>query len=351
MKVNSRGVSFLLAITIALVTTAFLSLVEVHYAALLVTFLLSFSSGYILIKVVLDFLIFNEISKIYNALHKLKKKDLKMTRLPKKSFLNPLKELNREIDTYATLKQREIDELKKMADFRREFVADVSHELKTPIFAAQGFLHTLLDGAMEDENVRDQFLKKAAKSLDGLDALVQDLLTISHLESGQITMHRENFSLYRLVREVFDQLEVKAAKKNADLGFARGTDKNIAVYADQQRIYQVMINLVSNAIKYTGEGEKITVGFEKRKNNVAIYVQDNGSGIPPGHVERIFERFYRVEKSRSRDKGGTGLGLAIVKHIMEAHNTRITVSSEVGKGSVFTFTLPKARKGAESLIR
>lgn len=343
MKFNSRGVSLLLAISIATVTTAFLSLVGVTKTALLVTFILSFSSGYILIKIVLDFLIFNELSKLYGVLNKLKKKDLNIKEPSKRTFLNPLKGLNQEIFTYAVIKQREIDELKKMAAFRREFIADVSHELKTPIFAAQGFVHTLLDGAMEDENVRDKFLKKAAKSLDGLDVLVQDLLTLSQMETGEIKMHRENFNLYETTREIFDQMEDKAEKKEIKLEFAEGTKEKIIIFADQQRIYQVMINLISNAIKYTRDGGVVTIGFETEKNDILIYVKDNGRGIPKEHITRIFERFYRVEKSRSKDKGGTGLGLAIVKHVIEAHHSTMTVTSTVGKGSIFSFKLPKGK--------
>lgn len=341
---NSRGVAFLLAVSIASVTTAFLSLMEVSKVALLVTFMLAFSSSYLLINIVLEFLIFKEISKIYSVLNKLKKKDLTAIITEKKSSLNPLKGLNQEIFTYATLKQREIDDLKKMATFRREFLADVSHELKTPIFAAQGFVHTLLDGAMEDESVRDKFLQKAAKSLDGLDMLVQDLLTLSQMETGQITMHKEIFNIYSLTKEVFEQVEGKAFKREIQIGFSEDVKSSMFVYADPQRINQVMTNLISNAIKYTQDNGKVTVDFEKSKNDITVFVKDNGPGIPAEHIHRIFERFYRVEKSRSKDKGGTGLGLAIVKHIIEAHNSKVIVASAVGKGSTFSFKLPRVKK-------
>lgn len=342
---NSRGVAFLLAISIGAVTTAFLSLMEVSKTALLVAFVLSFSSSYLLINVVLEFLIFKEISKIYGVLNKLKKKDLNSIILKdKKSLLNPLKGLNQEIFTYATLKQREIDDLKKMAIFRREFLADVSHELKTPIFAAQGYVHTLLDGAMEDESVRDKFLQKAAKSLDGLDMLVQDLLTLSQMEIGQITMHKENFNIYKLTKEVIEQIEGKTLKRDIEIAFAEDCKNSVYVYADPQRINQVMTNLISNAVKYTQDKGKVTINFEKQKNEVVVVVKDNGPGIPAEHIHRIFERFYRVEKSRSKEKGGTGLGLAIVKHIIDAHNSKVSVTSAVGNGSSFSFKLPKGKK-------
>ena len=238
-------------------------------------------------------------------------------------------------------KEQEIEDLKKLEVFRREFLADISHELKTPIFAAQGFVHTLLDGAVKDKNVRDRFLKKAAKSLDGLDNLVQDLLTISQMETGQITMKFENFNIFELVREVFEQLEDKSDKKNISTKIAGWVDPNIFVYADMRRIYQVMINLVNNAIKYIPEGGQVSVGFKKQKNLIHVTVQDNGDGISEEHTSRIFERFYRIEKSRSKGiQGGTGLGLAISKHIVEAHNSILSVSSKLGKGSTFSFDVP-----------
>lgn len=340
-----RGISLLLAFSIALITTAFLSLVNgVPAGALIVTFTISFSATYILTNVILDFLFFREINKIYGLLDKVKKKDLNHLEEDKKPLFNPLQRLNQEIYTYASLKQREIDELKRLAKFRKEFLADVSHELKTPIFAAQGFIHTLLDGAVEDENVRMKFLQKAAKNLDGLDNLVQDLLSLSHMETGEIKMNVDTFNLYNLTQEVFDQIELKADKKQMILQFAPDIPKKVFVKADQQRIYQVMLNLISNAIKYTKEGGEVTVDFKMEKGEVITLIKDTGRGIPPEDIKRIFERFYRVEKSRSRDKGGTGLGLAIVKHILEAHNSKINVMSTVGKGSTFSFKLPKAKQ-------
>jgi two-component system, OmpR family, phosphate regulon sensor histidine kinase PhoR len=343
MKVNSRAVSLLLAISIGLVTLAFLSLLpEVGKLVLFIAFIISFASSYILINLVLEFLIFKEINKIYTMMAKLKRKDLSFVDKNKGYGLNPLKRINDEINSYASLKQREIDELKKLAAFRREFLADVSHELKTPIFAAQGFIHTLLDGAVDDEEVREKFLQKAAKSLDGLDMLVQDLLTLSNMEAGEIKMHYEEFNIYELVKEIFEQMEVKASKRNVNISFSRPDQGVVMVYADQKRIYQVMQNLISNAIKYSDGGE-VKVDFEIHKNHVLISVKDTGPGIQPEHLNRIFERFYRIEKSRSKDSGGTGLGLAIVKHIVEAHGSEILAKSIVGKGSVFSFQLPIPR--------
>jgi two-component system, OmpR family, phosphate regulon sensor histidine kinase PhoR len=344
MVYSSRGLALLLALCIALITSLFLSLFKsVDQPALLVAFGISFSVSYLLIFVVLEFLIFREVDKVHKLMAKLKKKELsKIDKQKSEVPLNPLKSINQDIYSFAELKQKEIDELKKLEAFRREFIADVSHELKTPIFAAQGFVHTLLDGAVNDKNVRTKFLKKAAKSLDGLDMLVQDLLTLSHIETGQIKMHFENIDMHKLTEEVFEQFEEKADKKDVKLRISADTAK-VWVYADWQRINQVMTNLISNAIKHSFDGGEVVVNFESSKKNVITSVVDSGEGIPPEHLTRIFERFYRVDKSRSREKGGTGLGLAIVKHILDGHNSKPEVESLPGKGSTFSFKLPRVK--------
>jgi two-component system phosphate regulon sensor histidine kinase PhoR len=197
---------------------------------------------------------------------------------------------------------------------------------------------------MNDKAVRSKFLKKAARSLDGLDALVQDLLTLSHIETGQIKMHFEIFDVYKLTEEVFEQLEDKADNRKIKLKIDSPHQK-VSVYADWLRISQVMTNLVSNAIKHSFEDSEVVVSFEVSKKNVTIHVRDYGEGIPPEHVARIFERFYRVDKSRSREKGGTGLGIAIVKHILENHKTKAEVTSTPDKGSDFSFRLPRSKEG------
>ncbi|MBY0436386.1 MAG: two-component sensor histidine kinase [Cyclobacteriaceae bacterium] len=343
MVYSARTMALLLAVCIALVTVLFLSLVKsVDRDGLIVAGVISFSGSYLLVYVVLEFLIFREINKIYKMLSKLRKKELGGLKRDKSGALNPLKNINEEIFSFASLKQKEIDELKKLEAFRKEFIADVSHELKTPIFAAQGFVHTLLDGAVNDKQVRNKFLKKAAKSLDGLDILVQDLLTLSQIETGDIKMKFESIDLYKLCTEVVDQFEEKAQKKNIRLKLTDPQHKLI-VYADWQRISQVVTNLVSNALNYTLDGGEVTVSFDHGKKNITTFITDTGEGIPTQHLTRIFERFYRVDKSRSREKGGTGLGLAIVKHILEGHGTRAEVESHVGKGSVFSFKLPRVK--------
>lgn len=349
MIINSRGLSLLLALLIAAMTTAFLMLVpSILVQALVIAFCICFAISYIVIRLVLEFLFFRHIDSIHEALEGLKNQDinslttLTTTRPSKKISFNPLRRINRDIFSYAERKQQEIQELKRMEIFRREFIADVSHELKTPIFAAQGFVHTLLDGAVEDKKVRGKFLKKAARSLDGLDLLVQDLLTISQMETGEIKMHFEFFDIMELTKEVIDQLESKAEKRKINVTLEKPEEKYF-VKADYQRIYQVMINLVSNAIKYTKKKGNVWIRFEQNDRFVTTYVTDDGRGIPSEDMTRIFERFYRVEKSRSKEKGGTGLGLSIVKHIMEGHGSAVDVKSVVKKGSTFSFKLKKGK--------
>ncbi len=340
---SSRAVALLLGISISIVTIAFLSLIErVSLTAIVVGGVVSFSISYLLIYLTYRLFIFNEINRIYDLLNKINQRDYTFEKEKTKNSNNPIKQLSVEISEYVNVKQGEIDELKKMESFRKEFLADVSHELKTPIFAAQGFIHTLLDGAIKDKNVRSKFLKKAAKSLSRLEKLVQDLLIISQMEAGTIKMNYSHFNINQLVKEVFDQFEDKADKKSVHLCFSEKCPDEVYVYADKQKIFQVLLNLVSNGIKYMTDVEgRISVNLIPGDEVVRMEIIDEGPGIPQGDVKRIFERFYRVDKSRSKDSGGIGLGLAIVKHILEAHHQHIKVSSKIGKGSTFFFNLQK----------
>lgn len=342
MIATSRGISLVLAGAIAFLVTAFLSLLEdATFTILFVASGLSFSAAYLLTTLTLEFLVFKEIGNIYSLLEKIEKKDWSgMNEKNLKSSFSPLRKINKVINSYALARQSEIENLQKTAEFRREFIADISHELKTPIFAAQGYIHTLLDGAIDDKNVRMKFLKRAAKSLDSLDILVQDLLTLNQMESGVIKFNFSEFDLRDLLLEVVDELENKASKRDVILKFQVDDSKNHLTKADRSKIYRVCQNLIFNAIKYNHDGGEVAIVLKSQKNTLQVDVIDNGPGIPPEDLKRIFERFYRVEKSRSKEKGGTGLGLAIVKHIIEGHKSKISVSSTVGKGSIFTFYLP-----------
>ncbi|MCU0451766.1 MAG: ATP-binding protein [Bernardetiaceae bacterium] len=344
MTINSRLVAFLLASTVCLVTVAFLSVLDTaEPKELVLVGCLSFASVFLLSYVAFEFLIFREIKNLTEAIDKINRKGFKgqvSERLASSPSTNPLRLVRNEIEAYAGRKQKEIDELKKLEIFRREFIADVSHELKTPLFAAQGFVLTLLDGAVDDEAVRYKFLKKAAKSLDGLSMLIQDLLTLGQIESGDITMHFEDLDLTALARDIFDQLEAKAKKRGSEMVLLAPPGQPLWVHADYTRLGQVLTNLLGNAIKYGKEEGRVTLELLPQPGRVTVRVSDDGPGIAKEHLKRIFERFYRVEKSRSRQQGGSGLGLAIVKHILEKHQAPISVSSELGQGTTFTFDLP-----------
>lgn len=287
-------------------------------------------------------MVFQEVNSLYDRIKQIKKKDFSVT--PRKQLVekeNPIELLKKELNVYVATKEGEVQDLKKAAKYRQEFLADVSHELKTPIFAAQGFVHTLLDNPDEDLEIRMKFLEKAAKSLDGLDNLVQDLLTVSQIETGAIKIEKKKINLRPLIEEIFEQVEAKAKKRDVKLKLIAPKGE-IQVKADTQRISQVIMNLVVNAIKYGNEKGLVQIIITEKKKAYTISVVDNGPGIPDEHLHRIFERFYRVDKSRAKNSGGTGLGLSIVKHIVQAHNSKISVQSEENKGTRFEFKLEKA---------
>ena len=342
MSLSPRFIALLLACLISALTVAFLTFVEgVTASMLFVVGLSSFAISFFLVLYAIELLVFREVNKMYKTIHQLKIRDFSISRKSIIKNTNPFKKLNDEIFVYVAKKQKEIDELKRLEQFRREFLADVSHELKTPIFAAQGYIHTLIDGAVDDERVRDKFLSKAAKSLDGLDALVKDLMALSQLETGEVKMNFSRIDLTHVVQEIFEQLEGIAQTKTINLSLKTTLPTPVWVKADPQRITQAISNLVENAVKYGNEGGRVIVSLEEEKKHILVSVRDNGPGIPPEHLSRIFERFYRVEKSRSKDRGGTGLGLAIVKHILNAHKAKITVMSKVEKGTTFRFKLDR----------
>jgi len=300
---------------------------------------------FLMVFAFLELVVLREAKRIYKITQKKKKKkdsDQMILEVEQPGLFNPMRRVYEEVSSFTTSKEEEIEDLKKLEAFRREFVANVSHELKTPLFAAQGFIHTLIDGADKDENVRTRFLNKAAKSLDGLESLVQDLLMLSQIETGEIRMKIEPQDLVELASEVVEQFEETAQKKKIRLRIDEPKKRRL-VLADSKWIRQVLTNLVSNAIHYTPEAGSVAVKFEIFKKNIEVVVKDNGIGISEEHLPRIFERFYRVDKSRSREQGGTGLGLAIVKHILESHNSKAVVKSEVGKGSEFSFKLPRIK--------
>ncbi len=253
---------------------------------------------------------------------------------------NEINNLNSEIMAWAEDRKNEIERLKKLEVYRKEFLGNVSHELKTPIFNIQGYVLTLLDGGLEDATINRNYLQRAEKSVDRMIAIVDDLEAISQLEMGELQIDPERFDLTLLMKDVLEAQEMKATAKGIILTFPE-ENKQLFVFADKFRIRQVIVNLIVNSVKYGREYGETKIRFYDVGDKISVEISDNGIGIAAQHLPRLFERFYRADKSRSREQGGTGLGLAIVKHIIEAHNQTINVMSTEGVGTVFSFTLKK----------
>jgi two-component system, OmpR family, phosphate regulon sensor histidine kinase PhoR len=246
--------------------------------------------------------------------------------------------------------EREIQRLNKIENYRKEFIGDISHELKTPIFAIQGFVETLLNGALEDKEVNRVFLNKAMRNINRLTFLTKDLMEISKLETGELKSSIQDLYLRNVILDVVESLQYKAQKENVQIQ-VNHIDKNLQVRADRNQIKQVLVNLIENGVKYNKPGGFVYIGvkdFPRNRNKVLLYVEDTGIGIEQPDLVRVTERFFRVDKSRSREKGGTGLGLSIVKHIIEAHGEKLFIESTVNKGTTFSFTL--TRSGGEYMI-
>lgn len=280
--------------------------------------------------------IYRRVKKIYDDVSL-----LDSTTLRNQAITTDMATLTQEVQKFATDKKLEIETLKVREEYRREFLGNVSHELKTPLFTVQGYLSTLLDGAMEDKNIRKKYLQRAEKGVERLIYIVQDLDMISKLEIGELHLDYEEFDIVEVVKNAFELLELRASKKQITLAFDMNYNP-VVVYADRGKVQQVIINLIINSIKYGKDGGTTEVSIEDLvKNKIIVRVTDNGEGIQKQHIPRLFERFFRVDKSGARTEGGSGLGLAIVKHIIEGHNEKIYVESQYGVGSEFSFTLEK----------
>ncbi len=283
--------------------------------------------------------IYNRIKKIYDDVSL-----LDTSNIGQQKITTNMETLTKEVERFAQHKKLEIEALKIRENYRKEFVGNVSHELKTPLFTVQGYILTLLDGALKDKKVRKKYLESASKGVERLIYIVKDLDMISKLEAGDLNLNKEHFNIIDLIRNVFDLLEIKASKKNIVLTLDDVLENEVMVNADRERIQQVLTNLIDNSIKYGKVGGTTEVSIEDLiKNKVIVRVTDNGEGIQSNHLTRLFERFYRVDKSGSREVGGSGLGLSIVKHIIDAHNEKIYVESQFGVGSEFSFTIEKGK--------
>jgi len=305
------------------------------FAFIFITYLVCF----FIIQYRVEHFIYKRIKKIYDNVSLLDSTTLKPSQVT-----TDMATLTREVEKFTKDKKLEIDTLKVREAYRKEFMGNVSHELKTPLFTVQGYILTLLDGAMKDKAVRKKYLQRASKGVERLIYIVRDLDMITKLEAGDLHLEEEDFNIVELVQGSFDLLEMKAAKKNITLTFDIDYDEPIWVNADRDRIQQVLTNLIVNSIKYGKEDGTTEVSIENLiKNKVIVRVTDNGEGIEKENLPRVFERFYRVDKSGSRKEGGSGLGLSIVKHIIEAHDEKIYVESVFGVGSEFSFTLEKSK--------
>lgn len=306
----------------------------------MVSFGVIFTGSHLLIHYMFQRFIFRQIKLIYKFIYQTKasKKEEMYYKyiLPQKS----IKEVREDVEAWAEQRKKEIELLKKNESFRKEFLQNLSHEFKTPVFAIQGYVDTLLQGAMENPETNKRFLEKAGKNVERLVHLIKDLDEISKLERGELRLSQENFIIQDLVREVFESLSLKAEKQHISFAIKKGCEKPLNVYADKEKIRQVIINLVDNSIKYgKTEGHTVASMYDTDGNNILVEISDDGMGIPEKSLNRIFERFYRTPEGRNRSGKGSGLGLAICKHIIEAHGHSIHVRSKEGVGTTVGFTL------------
>lgn len=344
---SPRNIALYNSIIISLIfALAYFSLFFLYHQILIlpgiILTLLIFSLSYLSINYFINRFIYSKIKVIYRTIGMMRSQKTEDALEEEKQSDDVLDIVNQVVMEWGKEQKEEIETLKKGAIYRREFIGNLSHELKTPIFNIQGYISTLLDGGLEDEEINRRFLIKSEKSINRMIALVDDLEYITKLETAELVLKPEKFDLNQLSREVIDFLELKASKTNTQMSINIPVSNHIYVKADKKRIRQVLINLVDNAIKYTDKKKsKVRISFYDFHDNYLIEVNDNGMGIPEESLIRVFERFYRTDSGRSRDTGGSGLGLAIVKHIIEAHKQTISVRSNKREGTTFSFTLKK----------
>ncbi len=314
----------------------------VNWIIVIVAPVVTFISGSLVFYYFMENFIYRKIKLIYKTIYDTKIPDGDKPSKPKiKNDIIDYAES--EVIEWKKSKTKELKKRKKHEQFRKEFLGNVFHELKTPIFNIQGYLETLIDGGIKDENINFKFLNKANKNVSRMAEIVDDLQMISNLEDGSFALSMNKFDITKLVAEIVDQNDIRASKKNITLEIKEGCEKSFIVFADREMIQQVLNNLLTNSIKYGKDGGRTQVGIYDMNENILVEVTDNGIGIDPKHLPRIFERFYRIDKDRSRELGGSGLGLSIVKHIIEAHGQTVNVRSSPGIGSTFGLTLKKTK--------
>lgn len=301
-----------------------------------------FFTSYLVIRYSINKFIYEKIKIIYRTIGRPKTK-FDTHSEHKKSDEDVLEIVNQAVLEWSAEQKKEVAELRKMSDYRREFIGNVSHELKTPIFNIQGYILTLLDGGLHDDEINVKYLQRAKKSVNRMIAVVEDLEEISKFEIGELKLKYETFDVNELTQDVIEYMEMKASKSNTKLNLKTSPNQYCAVFADKKRVRQVLINLIDNAIKYGDPDQAmIDISIYDFHDYYLIEISDNGIGIPEEFLYRVFERFFRTDLARSRKKGGSGLGLAIVKHIIEAHSQKISVRNNLEKGTTFSFSLKKA---------
>ena len=310
---------------------------SISVESVLISFII-FGLSFLILQLRVRKLFFERIRQIYEDL------EFETDSLIKTSPIDSdMNSFSRDLEEFVKLKRTEIETLKKEGIYRKEFVGNVAHELKTPLFSVQGYISNLLDGAMDDKELLKKYLKRAEKSVDRLTFIIKDLDLITQLESSTLKLKVTSFDIIKLTEEIIEDLEISASKRNIKIIFNKNYDKQILVEADKNRIEQVITNLVTNSINYGSEKGTTEISFESNEEKIIVKVNDNGEGISEENMPRLFQRFFRVDVSRSRSQGGSGLGLAIVKHIIDAHNENIYVQSTVGVGSEFSFSLKKSK--------
>lgn len=309
----------------------------ISFKSVLVSFII-FVLSFLIIQLRVRKLFFERVRQIYKDL------EFESDSLIQTSVIDSdMNSFAKDLEEFVKIKRAEIESLKKEDLYRKEFVGNVAHELKTPLFSIEGYISNLLDGAMDDKELLKKYLKRAEKSVDRLTYIIKDLDLITQLESSTLKLQITSFDIVKLTEEIIEDLEISASKKNIKIIFNKIYDNEILVDADRNRIEQVLTNLITNSINYGAEKGTTEISFESDEENIMVKVNDNGEGINEENMPRLFQRFFRVDVSRSRSQGGSGLGLAIVKHIIDAHNENIYVQSTLGIGSEFSFSLKKSK--------
>lgn len=343
-NLSPRQLSFLTALILTIPLSFLVYFVEKSWLWAIGSFVIFLGGSFFLISIVLERFIYRKIKLIYKFIYQTKatKKEEMYYKyiLPQKS----IDEVREDVEEWAKKRNEEIDLLKKNEQFRKEFLQNLSHEFKTPVFAIQGYIESLLNGGMNNPEINKRFLENTSKNVERLSNLISDLDEISKLERGELILIKSNFVIQDIIKEVFESLSLKGEEKNIRFSIKKGCESPLTVFADEEKIKQVLINLIDNSIKYGKKGGNIVASIYKvDERHILVEISDEGTGITEKHLPRLFERFYRTEEGRSRDITGSGLGLAICKHIIEAHGQTIHVRSTEGVGTTVGFTLETRR--------